>query len=35
MNKTGMIDALTGPSFPEYVKIGHTDDIDKRLQQIN
>lgn len=26
---------LTNPSFPEYVKIGYADDIDKRLLQLN
>ena len=35
MNKTGVIYILTNPSFPEYVKIGYADDIDKRLQQLN
>ena len=32
---TGVIYILTNPSFPEYVKIGYADDIDKRLQQLN
>ena len=31
MDKTGVIYILTNPSFPEYVKIGYADDIDKRL----
>ena len=35
MNKNGVIYILTNPSFPEYVKIGYADDIDKRLQQLN
>ena len=35
MEKTGVIYILTNPSFPEYVKIGYADDIDKRLQQLN
>ena len=35
MDKTGVIYLLTNPSFPEYVKIGYADDIDKRLQQLN
>ena len=35
MDKTGVIYILTNPSFPEYVKIGYADDIDKRLQQLN
>ena len=34
-NKPGVIYILTNPSFPEYVKIGYADDIDKRLQQLN
>ena len=33
MDKTGVIYILTNPSFPEYVKIGYADDIDKRLLQ--
>lgn len=36
MNESkGVIYILTNPSFPEYVKIGYADDIDKRLQQLN
>ena len=35
MNKSGVIYILTNPSFPEYVKIGYADDIEKRLQQLN
>lgn len=31
----GVIYILTNPSFPEYVKIGYADDIDRRLQQLN
>ena len=34
-NKAGVIYILTNPSFPDYVKIGYADDIDKRLQQLN
>lgn len=34
-NKTGVIYILTNPSFPEYVKIGYADDIEKRLKQLN
>lgn len=35
MEHTGVIYILTNPSFPEYVKIGYADDINKRLQQLN
>ena len=35
MDNAGVIYILTNPSFPEYVKIGYVDDIDKRLQQLN
>ena len=31
----GVIYILTNPSFPEYVKIGYADDINKRLKQLN
>lgn len=31
----GVIYILTNPSFPEYVKIGYADDINKRLNQLN
>ena len=31
----GVIYILTNPSFPDYVKIGYADDIDKRLKQLN
>ena len=34
-DKTGVIYILTNPSFPDYVKIGYADDIDKRLKQLN
>lgn len=34
-SKNGVIYILTNPSFPEYVKIGYADDIDKRLRQLN
>lgn len=34
MNK-GYIYILTNPSFPDYVKIGYADDVNKRLQQLN
>ena len=33
--KKGVIYILTNPSFPDYVKIGYADDINKRLQQLN
>ncbi len=32
---TGVIYILTNPSFPEYVKIGYADDINKRLKELN
>jgi len=35
MEKMGVIYILTNPSFPEFVKIGYADDIEKRLQQLN
>ena len=35
MDKKGVIYILTNPSFPEYVKIGYTDDINKRLRTLN
>ena len=31
----GVIYILTNPSFPQYVKIGYADDIEKRLDQLN
>lgn len=31
----GVIYILTNPSFPDYVKIGYADDIEKRLNQLN
>ena len=31
----GEIYTLTNPSFPQYVKIGYADDVEKRLQQLN
>lgn len=34
MNK-GIIYILTNPSFPEFVKIGYADDLEKRLAQLN
>lgn len=35
MEKAGVIYILTNPSFPEYVKIGYADDVNKRLAQLN
>lgn len=35
MENKGVIYILTNPSFPEYVKIGYADDINKRLRQLN
>ncbi len=35
MNKKGVIYILTNPSFPQYVKIGYADDVEKRLKQLN
>lgn len=32
---TGVIYILTNPSFPQYVKIGYADDLQKRLRQLN
>ena len=32
---TGYIYILTNPSFPEYVKIGYADDVEKRLKELN
>lgn len=31
----GVIYVLTNPSFPEYVKIGYADNLEKRLRQLN
>ena len=33
--KFGVIYILTNPSFPDYVKIGYADDVEKRLKQLN
>ena len=35
MKNTGVIFILTNPSFPEYVKIGYVDDVDRRLKELN
>ena len=31
----GYIYILTNPSFPEYIKIGYADDVQRRLQELN
>ena len=31
----GVIYILTNPSFPDYVKIGYADDVEKRLRELN
>lgn len=33
--KGGYIYILTNPSFPDFVKIGYADDVEKRVQQLN
>ena len=35
METAGYIYILTNPSFPEYVKIGYADNVEKRLNQLN
>lgn len=35
MEKVGVVYILTNPSFPEYVKIGYADDVEKRVAQLN
>ena len=34
-NKKGVIYVLTNPSFPKYVKIGYSDNVNKRLEELN
>ncbi|WP_049945364.1 GIY-YIG nuclease family protein [Butyrivibrio sp. AC2005] len=34
-NSKGVIYILTNPSFPDYVKIGYTRDLEKRIKQLN
>lgn len=34
-NKNGIIYILTNPSFPKYVKIGYSDNVNKRLEELN
>lgn len=31
----GVIYILTNPSFPDYVKIGYADDMERRLRELN
>lgn len=31
----GVVYILTNPSFPEYIKIGYAEDLEKRLRQLN
>ena len=35
MEKVGVIYILTNPSFPEYVKIGYANDVNRRLKELN
>lgn len=35
LNSQGVIYILTNPSFPDYVKIGYADDVQKRLKELN
>lgn len=35
MENKGYIYILTNPSFPQYVKIGYADNVNKRLEQLN
>lgn len=35
MNSKGYIYILTNPSFPQFVKIGYADDVDKRVAELN
>lgn len=34
-DSVGVIYILTNPSFPEFVKIGYADDMDRRLKELN
>lgn len=35
MKNTGVVYILINPSFPEYVKIGYADNIERRLKELN
>ena len=35
MKQKGVIYILTNPAFPQYVKIGYAQDLEKRLKQLN
>lgn len=35
MKRKGVIYILTNPAFPQYVKIGYAQDLEKRLKQLN
>lgn len=35
MNTEGVIYILTNPSFPDYVKIGYADNVERRLKELN
>ncbi len=35
LQEKGVIYILTNPSFPQYVKIGYADDVNKRLKELN
>lgn len=35
MKRKGVIYILTNPAFPQYVKIGYAQDLEKRLRQLN
>lgn len=35
MKRKGVIYILTNPTFPQYVKIGYAQDLEKRLKQLN
>lgn len=34
-NSKGVVYILTNPSFPQYVKIGYADDVNRRLKELN